>query len=80
MPSQLDELIERLKGFEETQLIELLDLTSEDIVERFRDVIARRREYLFGEVEEFIMDVAEEYDGEEYEGYQIEEFGYGDEE
>ena len=74
--SHLDILLERLKGFEETQLLDLLDITSEELVERFKDVIYKRRDYLFGEIEVLSP---EEFDDEtpcneivDW-GYQIEE-------
>lgn len=34
-----EDIIDRLKQLDEVSLLELLDLKSEDIVERFRDVI-----------------------------------------
>jgi hypothetical protein len=73
--SHVDILIEQLKNFEETQLLELLDLTSEDIVERFRDVIFRRREYLYGEIEMLNIDLDQDNEVfvDHFEGYQIEE-------
>jgi hypothetical protein len=76
MPSHLDVLIERLKKFDEVSLLELLDITSEEIIERFMDVIEKRREYLFGEVEELTeewMDEDEIIEDEYEDGYQIEE-------
>jgi len=51
--SHMDILLERLRGFEETHLMELLDLTSGELVDRFRDVIFQKREQLYGEVELF---------------------------
>ena len=67
--------MERLKGFEETQLLELLDLTSEDIVARFKDIIYNRREYLYGEIEMLANSVDdEELDFDTtYDGFTIEE-------
>jgi hypothetical protein len=72
--SHIDILIERLKGFEETQLLELLDLTSEEIVDRFKDVIYNRRDYLFGEVEMLASEDEEELDFDSsFDGYQVED-------
>lgn len=76
MPKHLDLLIERLKKFDEVALLELLDISSEEIVERFKDVIIKRREYLFGEIEEMSEEWMDEEDKEEWdnelEGFQIE--------
>lgn len=47
----LRELAERLKREEETYLLELLGLTSEDIVERFMDIIEDRYDEIIGEYE-----------------------------
>jgi hypothetical protein len=48
----LVELIERLKDFDETRLLEMLNIQSEDIVERFADVIEDSYDFLLEEVEE----------------------------
>jgi len=70
-------LMERLKTFEETQLLDLLDVTSEELVKRFKDVIFEKREQLYGEVELFYDPAEDEEvfaepfgDG----GYQIEDY------
>ena len=46
------ELIERLRKTEETLLLELLDITSEDIVDAFLDKINERLEYLDRQLED----------------------------
>lgn len=46
----LSELLEQLKKVEETYLIELLNLSSEDIVDRFGDIIERDFDYLSEEL------------------------------
>lgn len=46
----LAELKEKLMQFDEIDLIELLDLTSEDILNRFEDVIEDRYETLKKEI------------------------------
>ena len=73
--SHMDILLERLKGFEETQLLELLDITSEELVARFKDVIYARRDYLFGEVEMLSDEEFDEGDAvfADFDGYQIDE-------
>ena len=47
-----EELKEKLKRLPELDLLEILDLSSEDIVERFEDVIADRRDYFEKDIEE----------------------------
>jgi len=48
----LDLLLEYLKRVDEVQLLELLDLTSEDLVEMFLERIKEKRKFLEGEVEQ----------------------------
>lgn len=45
------ELIETLKHTEETLLLELLDITSEEIVDAFLDKIEERLSYLYGQIQ-----------------------------
>ena len=78
MPEHLDILIERLKGFDEVTILELLNINTEDLIERFKDRINSRREYLFGEVEEFPMSVDEEFE-DEWDGFGIEDPDYDEE-
>ena len=46
----LAELKEKLMQFDEIDLIELLDLTSEDILERFEDIVEDKFETLQKEI------------------------------
>ena len=46
----LVELKEKLMQFDELDLIELLDLTSEDILNRFEDIVEARYETLKKEI------------------------------
>lgn len=46
----LAELKEKLMQFDELDLIELLDLTSEDILDRFEDVVEDKYEMLRKEI------------------------------
>lgn len=48
----LPELCERLKMLDEVLLVELLGLSSEDIVNTFIDIIEDNADYLIGELEE----------------------------
>lgn len=49
----IDKLINYLKTVDEVQILELLDLSTEDIIHRFHDKIMERRSYLQKEVELF---------------------------
>lgn len=48
----LRELMTKLSTFEETYLVELLQLRSEDLVERFQDFIEDNYDELIGELEQ----------------------------
>lgn len=48
----ISELSEKLKREEETSLLEILNITSEDIVERFYDKIEEKYDQLYEEFEE----------------------------
>lgn len=52
MPLVLSELLEKLKREDEVFLLELLGITSEDIIERFADLIEDRMEQLEEALEE----------------------------
>lgn len=57
----LRDLVRRLKKYDEETVIELLDITSEDIVHRFEDKIEER----FEEIEAFLEDETDELDFED---------------
>lgn len=59
MPLTFYELLERLKKIDEVSLLEVLQLTSGDIVDRFEDRISDNYDYLIGELDD------EEEDDEE---------------
>ena len=54
----LRDLVRRLKKYDEATVIEQLDITSEDIVNRFEDKIEER----FEEIEAFLDDEVDELD------------------
>ena len=62
-----NELCERLKQVEETLLLELLDINSGQIVDRFEDVVEEKRDYLEDdlEIDDVFSDDAEDEEGEE---------------
>ncbi len=47
----LDTLITYLQSVDEVQILELLDLKTENILERFQDIVEERREFLEGQME-----------------------------
>ena len=79
MPDQTDILFERLLQFDEITLVELLDISSKELLEKFRDKVMKRKDRLFGEVEIFNID-DEELDFEnEFDGFQMEHLDDGEE-
>lgn len=72
MPNSVDILFERLKSFDEVTLLELLDITAEELLERFRDRVIKRQKQLFGEIEIFNIDDEELDLEDEFDGFQIE--------
>jgi hypothetical protein len=52
MPYTYKELLKRLAQEEETSLLELLEITSEDIVARFEDLIEDRTDWLLDELDD----------------------------
>lgn len=46
------ELIEKLKTVDEVLLLELLDISSEDLVDVFLDKIDERLNYIYGQISE----------------------------
>lgn len=74
--------MDRLSKIEETQLVDLLQLTSEDIVRKFKDKILDNFDYLERELEMPYVPIEEEddyYEHEEEEGvYDEDERDYDD--
>ena len=46
MPTTFEELKERMKSIDEISLLEILSISSEDLVERFEDWIENKQEQL----------------------------------
>ena len=69
--STLNKIKEGLEALEETQVLELLDIKSSDLVERFEDFILKRKKYIEKEleyVEEEDKERREELDFEDDDG------------
>ena len=68
----LDKLLEYLRTVDEVQILELLNISTEEILERFRDRIVKRRIFLekelelFGEEDAMATDLI---DSDEYEDW-----------
>jgi len=62
---RLDALKEWLLTVDETQLCELLDITAEDLVNRFEDIIIARRRLIEKEMEVLDSFIEEELDFED---------------
>lgn len=52
MPLTYAELLERLKNIDEVSLLEILELTSEDLVDNFRSRVEEKYDYLISELED----------------------------
>jgi len=78
MPETTDILFERLKQFDEITILELLDITTEELLDRFRERVLRRQDQLFGEVEIFNIDDEELDFEDDLEGFQIEQLDEGE--
>lgn len=50
MSLTLEEVKERLKQFDEQTLLELFDLSSEELVEHYSELIEENIEYFYGQV------------------------------
>ncbi|MFI3218030.1 MAG: hypothetical protein QX189_02790 [Methylococcales bacterium] len=54
MALTFDELLEKLKQEEETLLVEILEIQSVDIVNRFEDFISNKYDYLLEEYDDLV--------------------------
>lgn len=65
--AHLDLLNEYLKTLDEIQLCELLNISSEDIIQKFQDRIHKRKKFLYTEMEmlDSSMEEDEQYQGPE---------------
>ena len=51
MPLTLVDIIDKLRMIDEVSLLEVLEITSEDIVDRFEDRIEERMDYLLEDLQ-----------------------------
>ena len=49
MTTTFEELNSKLKSLDEVTILEVLDISSEDIVDRFQDLVEERYDYLINE-------------------------------
>jgi len=52
----LDEICDKLKQQDEISLLEILDISSEDIIDRFVDLVENKLEYFRKDLEDEISD------------------------
>lgn len=50
MSLTLNDVCDRLKALPEIDLLEVLEISSEDIVERFRDIVENKMDYLMDDL------------------------------
>jgi hypothetical protein len=60
-----------LRQFDEVSLLELLDISVDDLLERFRDKVVQRKKQLFGEIEIINIDDTELEEEDDLDGFQI---------
>jgi hypothetical protein len=70
MKIPLDFILERMKLYDPTEVLDLLDITTEEILSRFQDRIEERLEYIESEMEMFIEtdDDSGDYDADNFNG------------
>jgi len=56
MPLTYTDLCEKLQKLDEITLMELLEISSEDLVERFQDKIEQKRDFFEKDLEDEIYD------------------------
>jgi hypothetical protein len=66
----LDLIVNQLKTYDETELCDLLHITSEDLLRRFEDKVRQRRKYLEKELEIFPDSDTPDNEREYEHGYQ----------
>lgn len=78
--TNIDILFERLRLYDEVTILELLDISTEDILTRFRDRVISKREALYGEIELLVeeTDEEEQHCQQDLDGFQYEETDYED--
>ena len=48
----IEDIARNLRLYDTTQILEALDINEEELIERFRDKLEERQDYLRGELEE----------------------------
>lgn len=72
MAAVMDVLREKLKQFDEITLLELLDISSEEILERFSAKVKAKKDYLMRELEIMNIDSEELEEEDTWDGFQQE--------
>ena len=63
MSPPIDIILERMRNYDANEVVELLDITAEELIDRFKDKIEDRLDYLAGEFEVF-TNTDEDYEDE----------------
>lgn len=63
-------LLEQLKSYDEVTILELLEISTEDLLERFKDKVYAKRVYLSREIE--VLEEDEEGE-DDLDGFQVED-------
>lgn len=71
--SHFDMLMERLKSYDEVTILELLNLTTNELLAKFAERVWERKEYIEREVEMLYEEQDDEEMVDEFDGFEIEE-------
>jgi hypothetical protein len=55
MKTPLDIILERMRMYDPTEIIDLLNITSEELIDKFHEEIQNKEEFLMGEFEVFVI-------------------------
>jgi len=62
MKTPLDIILERMRLYDPTELVDLLKITSDDLIDKFYDTIQDKEDFLIGEFEIFVTTDDEDQD------------------
>ncbi len=76
--SHFDILMERLKGYDEVTILELLDITTAELLDKFSNRVWKLRDNLSREIEVIPVTDEEDQDVDEHDGFDVLENKYYD--
>lgn len=62
MRTPLDIILERMRLYDPTEIVDLLKITSEELVDKFYETIQQQEDFLLGEFEIFVTTDDEDQD------------------